>query len=192
MRRALPVLPDLSKYPEETWEWTIGRDFKDALADTAGYYLDLAIQTAANDSLPLVDAVYWLESAIAMEEAAQPDFTKLMYILYKNSGLGHVHLVQNKLLGEQVLPPPAHDHFRTLDTMGWPLAGGSQGNWKKWSTDRFTYTWGRFLEHPHGKQDPQYEVIRGMYVQATDGSRQQQQQQGSSGRKKAKRASMRA
>jgi hypothetical protein len=26
---ALPRLPDVKKYPEETWEWTIGRDFKD-------------------------------------------------------------------------------------------------------------------------------------------------------------------
>jgi hypothetical protein len=26
------VFPDVEKYPEETWEWTIGRDFKDRLA----------------------------------------------------------------------------------------------------------------------------------------------------------------
>lgn len=25
----LPALPDVRKFPEETWEWTIGRDFKD-------------------------------------------------------------------------------------------------------------------------------------------------------------------
>ena len=25
----LPALPDEVKFPEETWEWTIGRDFKD-------------------------------------------------------------------------------------------------------------------------------------------------------------------
>jgi hypothetical protein len=28
----LPRLPDVRKYPEETWEWTIGRDFKDRVA----------------------------------------------------------------------------------------------------------------------------------------------------------------
>jgi hypothetical protein len=26
------VFPGVEKYPEETWEWTIGRDFKDRLA----------------------------------------------------------------------------------------------------------------------------------------------------------------
>lgn len=28
---ALPMLPNVTKYPEETWEWTIGRDYKDRL-----------------------------------------------------------------------------------------------------------------------------------------------------------------
>jgi hypothetical protein len=30
--KALPSLPDLQKYPQSTWEWTIGRDFKDRIA----------------------------------------------------------------------------------------------------------------------------------------------------------------
>lgn len=37
VRSNLPVLPNNKKYPEETWEWTIGRDFKDRLMGK--YYL---------------------------------------------------------------------------------------------------------------------------------------------------------
>jgi hypothetical protein len=33
--KSLPVLPDVKKYPEETWEWTIGRDFKDRVQGKA-------------------------------------------------------------------------------------------------------------------------------------------------------------
>eukprot|EP01042_Synura_sphagnicola_P001191 gene1191-1345_t len=66
---ALPNLPDEAKYPQETWEWTIGRDFKDRVADTAAYLLEGAIAgtTTAPSAKPLLYAVYWLESALLLE-----------------------------------------------------------------------------------------------------------------------------
>ena len=41
---ALPELPSLLKYPEETWEWTIGRDYKDRLGETGANILELALR----------------------------------------------------------------------------------------------------------------------------------------------------
>ena len=52
----------MSQYPEETWEWTIGRDLKDRVADSAAHLLEKAIPTMAVEVQPLVDAVYWLEN----------------------------------------------------------------------------------------------------------------------------------
>lgn len=89
----LPMLPDLQKFPEETWEWTIARDVKDRLGDTAAYLLERTIReiekaketmgkqattkkqrredvTEEEEELlvqPLVNAAYWLETAYAYE-----------------------------------------------------------------------------------------------------------------------------
>lgn len=34
---ALPSLPSIEKYDEETWEWTVGKDYWDHRRDTAAY-----------------------------------------------------------------------------------------------------------------------------------------------------------
>ena len=40
--RHLEMLPDMRKYPEETWEWTINRDFRDRVMGECRYLLLLA------------------------------------------------------------------------------------------------------------------------------------------------------
>jgi hypothetical protein len=131
----LSSLPDEMKYPETTWEWTIGRDFKDRLTgcvpcsnllfllyvnvifilDTASFLLEKAIAAANEDPAPLVYALYLIETAILFESPTVPS------MLLKNAGLGHVHLVQNKLLKtEPRLSEPEKDIFNSLDAIGWP------------------------------------------------------------------------
>ncbi len=182
--RALPSLPDTKKYTEETWEWTIGRDFKDSLADTGAFLLDNAIKIANIDPLPLVEAIYFLESCIYLERgvANTSDNTvkispystvndpnaKINALLLKNAGLGHVHLVQNKIVNDQdaEVYEPMNDLFHTLDEINWP----TNGNIKKWSSDRFLVLWGSFLSHPDAKQDHQYETIKNIYEKALGAS----------------------
>ncbi|RYH19587.1 DUF2723 domain-containing protein [archaeon] len=114
--KALPALPSDIKYPEETWEWTIGRDYKDRVGDTASYYLDVAIKTAGRDAKALVDAVYWLETSLYLEGGLANSPSGLL----KNAGLGHVHLVQNKALKEsEPLPLPLDVHNST-EHIQWP------------------------------------------------------------------------
>jgi hypothetical protein len=38
---ALPVLPSVKKYNEETWEWTVGKDYWDHRATSAAYKLEM-------------------------------------------------------------------------------------------------------------------------------------------------------
>ncbi len=88
------------------------------LLDTSAYLLLTAQSVAAADANPLVHAIYWLESALAME-GLNHSATSLL----KNVGLGHVHLVQNKLLSgiaSGLLPAPDHDIFGSLETIAWP------------------------------------------------------------------------
>ena len=113
----LPELPNVIKYPEETWEWTIGRDFKDRVAEAGASLLELAIAEIDKDVQPLISAVYMLESAIQMElrTAAEANITDLdggengrpllPTALLKNAGLGQVYLMKSKKLDSlKILP----------------------------------------------------------------------------------------
>jgi hypothetical protein len=104
-----------TKYSEETWEWTINRDLKDRLLDLSSYLLSVAIPMANENNRPLIEAVYFIESAHYFEGN---DSTPTS--LLKNLGLAHLHLVQNKLLSDNYLPKPKKDLFHTLKIMEWP------------------------------------------------------------------------
>ena len=138
----LKKLPPESKYPEETWEWTIQRDMKDRLVgnlatsffyviecmfintmqqyctDTSSFFLQIAISEAKQDPLGLVDSVYWLESTLFFEGGVNGSATTS---LLKNTGLAHVNMIQNKLLPSDSLPNrPLGDVLNTLQHINWP------------------------------------------------------------------------
>jgi hypothetical protein len=152
----LSELPDVDKYTEETWEWTIGRDFKDRVIDTAAYFLESAIAVSSVDPIPLIEAAYWLETAILLEK------NNPSTILLKNAGLAHVHLVQNKLIDSLNLnggyPMPMSDIFQTIELLNWPISKDS----KTWSADRFAALWGLFLTREDAISDHQYATIKKM------------------------------
>jgi hypothetical protein len=161
-------LPDVAKYSEETWEWTIGRDFKDRIVDTAAYFLEAAIRVETVDNMPLINAVYWLESALLLENMGGNEPSSS---LYKNAGLGHLHLVQNLKLDESQPLPLDGDWFNSAQAIGWPtgqkLDAVPDFDWKKWSADKFMEHWGKFLSQPDAKMDHQYDTIKGMYDQVS-------------------------
>lgn len=194
-RQVMPLItpfPDPIKYPEETWEWTILRDFKDRLADTGAYLLQSAVEQLTSDPLPLIDAIYWLESAVILETRTLKKGDKVPYPLLKNAGLAHVHLIQSKLLrkilddrGDRALPLP-NDILSTATMIEWPgyLKDGSWAGaplspqelenptyiasvYRDWSTSRFVKLWGRFIEDEDAKNDPQFPTIKTMYETAT-------------------------
>lgn len=160
--KTLPHLPDLQRYPEETWEWTIARDYIDKVTDTAAYRLSKSLEgTPCSDCL--IEAVYFLESAVYLEKSRN---NSVPTFLLKNLGLGHVHLIQSKEISDKNLKPPRSDHFNSLTRISWPSK-----EWKSWSSDRFVYAWGSFLKRKDAKDDPQYNVMKNMYKQATKGNR---------------------
>eukprot|EP01041_Mallomonas_annulata_P009255 gene9255-19212_t len=169
--QAMPQLPDVNHYPEETWEWTIGRDFKDRVSDTAAFLLQLAISSASTDPQALVEAVYWLETAVFMEMYVHTSSPPPAGLL-KNLGLGHAHLVQCKAIsGDEPLPLPKVDIFNTVHSINWPYKKDS-GRWKEWSSTRFVYAWGEYVNRPEAKHDKQYETVKSMLEVATRGELQ--------------------
>lgn len=84
--------------------------------DTAAYLLLTAIPIANQDPQPLLEAVYWLESAIALEGGEQAVATGVL----KNAGLGHVHLIQNKVLDNAHPLPQPQDLLGSLSRVHWP------------------------------------------------------------------------
>jgi len=160
------ALPPISKFPQETWEWTIGRDLKDRIIDTAAYMLQKALETET-EPLPLVQAVYWMEAALRIEglPSGSRNGSHVPAHLLKNAGLAHLHLVRNALLSTQTqLPLPPYDSFQLLERkeLDWPST-----DWKLWSSNRFAFCWGHFLQHPDASRDSQYAAIKGMYETAT-------------------------
>jgi hypothetical protein len=112
-----------------TWEWTIGRDFRDRVADTAAYALHTVLRNGdSTDGSALVYAMYLLESAIVLDSDGLHSGRMDQFpatTLLKNAGLAHVHLVQSKTISsDRPLTLPGPDVFATLDRIGWPKDAG--------------------------------------------------------------------
>lgn len=174
LMRSLPNLPDPHRYPQATWEWTIGRHFKTRLTDIAAYGLFVCEESKA-DFRSYLFAVYLLESALVLErdqaEVASSSLpASAATALLKNAGLAHIKLLQHRgipaaLAQAKHLPLPAKaDFFSTLSAMNYPHKHSPlQQEWKAWSLDRFLLCWKEFLARPDAAKDPQYEVIKGQY-----------------------------
>jgi hypothetical protein len=162
VHRLLPELPDVKKYPEETWEWTIGRDFKDRVAETAAYRLELAIAHEKSQLQPLIDAMYWIETAVLLDGE-----NNVMSSVLKNAGLAHIHLIQNPLLSSHSsLPLPSNDVFNSVNILNWPVSAND--SWKIWCSQKFLHYWGLFLERPDAQADIQYATIKNMHAKTKE------------------------
>lgn len=172
-------LPDTTKYTQETWEWTIGRDWLDHVLETSAYFLELvlanltiatgarcttyphaaqcrqAIAAEHSQAHYLSLACYFLESGVALEQRNASAGA------LKNLGLAHLHLVKSELPDDAPLPLPP-DVLRTIrgKAISWP----DGARWKNWCSVRFVHAWGAFLAHKDANSDPQFTSIQKMYT----------------------------
>ena len=160
LRRLPPAL-----YTQETWEWTIGREVFDHVAERAAYILEAAIEAPETDPKRpryLFEAAVWLEYCRAYDHDL-PTHT------VKNSGLADVHLVRSSKDGD---PPTVRDIFASNAILGptsfadlHPNATGP--GWKTWASDRFVSAWGDFLQRDDAHLDAQYDTIKSLYTTVT-------------------------
>ena len=121
------------------------------------------------DPQPLVDAVYWLETSVLLEQTGAAGLVRNLSAvpasLLKNVGLGHIYLVQSKLLNSSEPQLFSYDFFVSGPQIGWP--GKTKADWKLWCADQFALYWGAFVEHPDARRDPQFDAILETYKKAT-------------------------
>ena len=165
--RRLPLDPQHNS--EETWEWTISREFFTHIADRAAYVLESVLRDDIHDATYLYEAAMWFETLYRYDR-------NMSTANVKNMGLAHVHLVRST---KGKAPPPIvpdilgasrllHDEQQTFEQLH-PQA--MSPDWKTWSSSRFQVGWGDFLGRPEAVQDPQYETIRDLYAKVTTASR---------------------
>lgn len=159
-------LPSELKYPEETWEYTINREFFSHMLIRATYLLDLAVSQSVQGSRvlqSLVESAAWLELVSAMDSAS------LTPALKKNLGLAFMHMVRNKELLEHEPLPAIDDVFANagwkitsaLESRGWNNSMGL--GWKIWASTKWNETWGEFLNMPGAMEDGSYHQVKEIY-----------------------------
>lgn len=83
-------------------------------ADSSAALLDYAIKEASTQPWPLLFAVYFLEVTLTIDENAAAS-------VFKNAGLAHIHLIQNKHFSQlDSLPHKNLTLFQNLTNIRWP------------------------------------------------------------------------
>lgn len=159
-------LPKLSQYGNDTWEWTIRREFYEHFTSRASYLLDLAVSKDTSKSSKLqsiVEACAWLEVARTNDEIANNSPG-----LWKNLGLGYMKIVQNSEKVDSfpnvkdVFVQTKNSHlFQSIESVWWN--DDKQLDWKGWSSMRWEETWGHFLHMEEAQADPSYLQVKSMY-----------------------------
>jgi hypothetical protein len=82
--------------------------------ETSATILEYAIKEASSQPWPLLFAVYLLEVNLAVDENAAPS-------VFKNAGLAHIHLIQNKHFSQEIVIPHKNlTLFQSLVNISWP------------------------------------------------------------------------
>jgi len=103
--KRFPDLPLEAKYGEDTWEWTVGREFYDHVAEHGAHLLDLALSESGGEvgGAPALDdlltAAQWMEIAVAFDP-------HLKTSTLKNLGLAYLHVVKDKTTQSPEYPVP--------------------------------------------------------------------------------------
>ena len=182
--RELPLVPVLpghaAKYSEETWEWTVGREFFDHSSEHAAYLLEKAIDSPAGDERldRLLRAAAWLELSVNLDDGLKTS-------VLKNLGLAYMHVVRDKraLPGRRAGLAPLAAWAVSLDEARRaalasrgensslvpaarnvvPDEAFPDGGWKTWASDRFQTNWGLFLKREDATADASYASIKSIY-----------------------------
>ena len=170
-------LPDSNIYPEETWEWTVAREFYSHLVARATYLLELAVsEEKSNDVssklLALFDSAAWMEFAKLndVEHSLDPS-------LAKNLGIAYMHIVRSKMANnfteiEDAVRNQQMAGTGLLEKIGDHMPKHENIDWKSWASQRWNESWGQFLRMKGAQQDRNYASVKSIYngvMQATGG-----------------------
>ena len=158
----LPKLPDLEKYSEETWEWTVARDYWDHRIEHATFMLDMITSPVCEKQRVCVGSRTLLllsEAANILEECVSRDTLNATAATWKNLGIAYSRIVQTK----NDLPPN-HDGYPFTSALHEHMVerGEKEGDWRGHAAIRTLDTWSQFIAMPAAKKDPGYGAILGV------------------------------
>ena len=165
-------LPSLSQYGDDTWEWTIRREFFEHFVSRAAHLLDLALSSSDSDHnnkkidrsklKSIAEASAWLEAA-----RLNDDISNDSPAIWKNLGLAYMNIVRN----DEIKFPSVKDLFKDTENsfllenvrkdVWWDE--NDTKDWKAWASIRWQISWGHFLEMESAKNDPSYEKVKEIY-----------------------------
>mmetsp|Transcript_39037 Transcript_39037/g.57329 ORF Transcript_39037/g.57329 Transcript_39037/m.57329 type:complete len:789 (-) Transcript_39037:593-2959(-) len=173
-------LPDETKYPRETWEWTIRREFFDHFMSRATHLLDMAVTMEGKNEpvlKSLAEAAFWLELS-----AVHDSDISLSPALKKNVGLAYMHMVRNK---EKMALPYVEDIFSGKNNTDFisvmndiwlsQKLSSRENDWKSWASQRWQTSWKEFLDMDGAKEEPSYYQVKAIYDTVMDASRKKKQ-----------------
>ena len=166
-------LPHPRRYGQDTWEWTIGREFYSHWIARGTYLLDLVVKAISNESsntaLPsLIESTMWLEYARLADTTESPSASML-----KNLGLAYLHIVRTS--NSKFISDDVSNSFTALKVGNIDMSEVLSGTWidrannindvKSWASSRWNLAWKQFLSMADAKSDPSFEQVKSIYEQ---------------------------
>ncbi|OQR89828.1 hypothetical protein THRCLA_09555 [Thraustotheca clavata] len=141
----LPTLPPEHLYNDQTWEWTVARDYHMKRLSLATYLLDEAIKSNGSIEI-LADCTKPMEHSLLYEPRQFWTDTML-----KNLGLAYAHIVKSST----DFKPYQKDVL--LAHVGTEVADPTK--WKDRASTRMLQVWKMWVALPSAKEDPGYSFI---------------------------------
>jgi hypothetical protein len=170
---ALSTLPPQDKYNEETWEWTVGKDYWDHRALSAAYKLEMVTDPKKCGSVcesKEKELQLLIQCANDLEESMDEDPVGPSPNVVKNAGIAYSKMVQGQFPKEikDQLQGPGYPFLPS--TRKKLFEQGYTGDWSEHASYRTLNLWRRFVDMDGSKRDPSYESVKRIveYLEATD------------------------
>ena len=174
---ALVNMPPLDMYNEETWEWTVGKDYWDNRALDAAYMLDMVTNPDTcgpdvcnpDDRTRELDCL--IESANSLEAVFESDpVGKPSPAMVKNAGIAYSKMVQGKFDAQITSKFLGAGYPFLNSTRDALFREGHNGDWSEHASYRTLHHWRRFVNMPGAASDPSYASVKKIveYLEATD------------------------
>ncbi|KAI9991814.1 hypothetical protein PInf_017185 [Phytophthora infestans] len=147
IHECLPMLPPEKFYNDETWEWTIARDYGMKKLNWATYLLERTIAEDPENLTLLSEAAKPMELSYQYEP---PEFWNAASSL-KNLGLAYAQMVKSS----QEFTVSRDPFFN--EVVG---AGVENSRFKDRASARMLEVWNAWLQVPEAKRDPGYGAIK--------------------------------
>ncbi|OQR91947.1 hypothetical protein ACHHYP_04172 [Achlya hypogyna] len=152
----LPALPPPDKYNDETWEWTVARDYHMKRLSIATFLLDETIKSNGS--------IAWLaESTKPMEHSLLHEPRQFWTdSLLKNLGLAYAYIVKSpeSFAPDAVDVFPPHVGANVADATKYEAV--TELSWKDRASARMLEVWHEWTSLPSAKLDPGYAAIHGI------------------------------